>query len=84
MWISNDLEGIIIASIVHDFDRISIISDAYHPYFRVSTAITLSRMPLNEFRGRWEVVVCGCVWHKERSHVPLLQIIVTCKSSDVY
>ena len=47
-WISGDLEGRIITSSFHDSDWISIISDADHHYFRVSTAITLSPMPLNE------------------------------------
>ena len=47
-WISGDLEGMIITSSFHDSDWISIISDAGRHYFRVSTAITLSPMPLNE------------------------------------
>ena len=47
-WISGDLEGMIITSSFHDSDWISIISDADRHYFRVRTAITLSRMPLNE------------------------------------
>ena len=47
-WISGDLEGMIITSSFHDSDWISIISDADRHYFRVSTAITLSPMPLNE------------------------------------
>ena len=46
--ISSDLEGMIITSSFHDSDWISIISDVDRHYFRVSTAITLSRMPLNE------------------------------------
>ena len=46
--ISSDLEGMIITSSFHDSDWISIISDADRHYFCVSTAITLSRMPLNE------------------------------------
>ena len=29
-------------------------------------------------------MMMNSVWHKERSHVPLLQITVICKSSDVY
>ena len=48
VWISRDVEGMIITSSFHDSDWISIISDADRHYFRVSTAITLSRMPLNE------------------------------------
>ena len=63
--------GMIICCCFHDSDWISIISDADRHYFRVRTAITLSRMPLNELWGGWEVGVVGCVWHKERSHVPL-------------
>ena len=47
-WISRDVEGMIITSSFHDSDWISIISDADRHYFRVRTAITLSRMPLNE------------------------------------
>ena len=47
-WIPYDLEGMIITSSFHDFHWISIISDANRHYFRVSTAITLSPMPLNE------------------------------------
>ena len=46
--ITGDTEGMIITSSFHDSDWISIISDADRHYFRVSTAITLSRMPLNE------------------------------------
>ena len=46
--ISSDLEGMIIASCFHHSDWISIISDADRHNFRVSTAITLSPMPLNE------------------------------------
>ena len=83
VWISSDLEGMIITSSFHDSDCISIISDADRHYFRVRTAITLSRMPLNELCGGWEVGVVG-VWHKERSHVPLLQFWMICKNSDVY
>ena len=48
MWISRDVEGMIIASCFHHSDWISIISDADRHNFRVSTAITLSPMPLNE------------------------------------
>ena len=48
VWISGDLEGMIICCRFHDSDWISIISDADRHYFRVRTAITLSRMPLNE------------------------------------
>ena len=51
--------GMIICCCFHDSDWISIISDADRHYFRVSTAITLSPMPLNELWGGWEVVVCG-------------------------
>ena len=47
-WIPYDLEGMIITSSFHDSDWISIISDADRHYFRVSTVITLSRIPLNE------------------------------------
>ena len=47
-WISRDMEGVIITSSFHDSDWISIISDADRHCFRVSTAITLSPMPLNE------------------------------------
>ena len=46
--IIGDTEGMIITCAVHDSDWISIISDAGRHYFRVRTAITLSRMPLNE------------------------------------
>ena len=46
--ISRDMEGMIITCGFHDSDWISIISDADRHYFRVRTAITLSRMPLNE------------------------------------
>ena len=48
VWISRDVEGMIITSSFHHSDWISIISDAGRHYFRVSTAITLSPMPLNE------------------------------------
>ena len=48
VWISRDVEGVIITSSFHDSDWISIISDADRHNFHVSTAITLSRMPLNE------------------------------------
>ena len=48
VWISGDLEGMIITSSFHDSDWISNISDADRHYFRVRTAITLSPMPLNE------------------------------------
>ena len=48
VWISRDLEGMIITSSFHDSDWISIISDADRHYFRGRTAITLSPMPLNE------------------------------------
>ena len=48
VWISDDVEGMIITSSFHHSHWISIISDADHHYFRVRTAITLSRMPLNE------------------------------------
>ena len=48
VWISGDMEGMIITSSFHDSDWISIISDAGRHYFRVRTAITLSPMPLNE------------------------------------
>ena len=47
-WITGDLKGMIITSSFHDSDWISIISDADRHYLRVRTAITLSRMPLNE------------------------------------
>ena len=46
--IKGDVEGMIITCGFHDSDWISIISDADRHYFRVRTAITLSRMPLNE------------------------------------
>ena len=46
--ITGDVEGMIITCGFHDSDWISIISDADRHCFRVSTAITLSRMPLNE------------------------------------
>ena len=60
MWITGDVEGMIITHSFHHSDWISIISDVDRHYFRVSTAITLSRMPLNELSGGWEVgVVCG-------------------------
>ena len=48
VWISDDVEGMIITSSFHNFHWISIISDASRHYLRVRTAITLSRMPLNE------------------------------------
>ena len=48
VWIIGDTEGMIITCAVHDSDWISIISDADYHYFRVSTTITLSPMPLNE------------------------------------
>ena len=48
VWISGDTEGMIITCGFHDSDWTSIISDADRHYFRVRTAITLSRMPLNE------------------------------------
>ena len=48
VWISRDMEGMIICCRFHDSDWISIISDAGRHYFRVRTAITLSPMPLNE------------------------------------
>ena len=48
VWISSDMEGMIICCRFHDSDWISIISDANRHYFRVHTAMTLSRMPLNE------------------------------------
>ena len=48
MWISSDVKGMIITSSFSDSDWISIISDVHRHYFRVRTAITLSRMPLNE------------------------------------
>ena len=48
VWITRDLEGMIITSSFHDSDWISIISDADRHYFRVRTAITLSPMPLNQ------------------------------------
>ena len=48
VWISSDVEGMIITSSFYHSDWISIISDADRHYFRVRTAITLSRMPLNE------------------------------------
>ena len=59
VWISRDVEGMIITCGFHDSDWISIISDAGRHYFRVRTAITLSRMPLNELWGGWEVGVVG-------------------------
>ena len=46
--IKGDVEGMIITCGFHDSDWISIISDADRHCFRVSTAITLSPMPLNE------------------------------------
>ena len=58
MWISRDVEGMIITSSFHDSDWISIISYADRHYFHVSTAITLSRMPLNELWGGWKWVLC--------------------------
>ena len=48
VWISRDLEGMIITSSFYHSDWISIISDADRHYFRVRTAITLSQIPLNE------------------------------------
>ena len=48
MWISSDVKGMIITSSFHDSHWISIISDADRHYFRVSTAISLSQMSLNE------------------------------------
>ena len=48
VWITGDVKGMIITSSFHNSDWISIISDADRHYFRVHTAITLSRMPLNE------------------------------------
>ena len=47
-WISGDVKGMIITFSFHDSDWISIISDADRHNFRVRTAITLPRMPLNE------------------------------------
>ena len=41
VWITYDLDGMIITSSFHDSDWISIISDDHRHYFRVSTAITL-------------------------------------------
>ena len=49
MWISSDVKGMIITSSFHDSHWFSIISDADCHYLRVRTAITLSRMTLNEF-----------------------------------
>ena len=49
MWISSDVKGMIITSSFHDSHWFSIISDADRHYLRVRTAITLSRMTLNEF-----------------------------------
>ena len=46
--IKGDVEGMIITSSFHDSEWISIISDTDRHYSRVRTAITLSRMPLNE------------------------------------
>ena len=46
--ISHDLEGMIITSSFHHSDWVSIISHADRHYFRVSTAITFSPIPLNE------------------------------------
>ena len=46
--IIGDVEGIIITSSFHNSEWISIISDVNRHYFRVRTAIALSRMPLNE------------------------------------
>ena len=48
VWITGDVEEMIITSSFSDSDWISIISDVHRHYFRVRTAITLSRMPLNE------------------------------------
>ena len=41
VWISGDVEGMIITSSFSDSDWVSIISDAGRHYLRVSTAITL-------------------------------------------
>ena len=57
-WITGDEEGMIICCRFHDSDWIFIISDADRHYFRVSTAIALSPMTMNELWGGWEVVVC--------------------------
>ena len=46
--IKGDVEGMIICCCFHDSDWSSIISDAGRHYFRVRTAITLSRMMLSE------------------------------------
>ena len=46
--IIGDTEGMIITCAFHNSDWISIISYAGRHYFRVRTAIMLSRMPLNE------------------------------------
>ena len=48
VWISRDMEGMIITSSFHDSDWFFIISDADRHYFRVRRAIPLSQMPLNE------------------------------------
>ena len=48
VWISRDVEGMIITSSFHDSDWISIISDVDRHYFHIHTAITLSPIPLNE------------------------------------
>ena len=47
VWITGDFWGMTITCTVHDSDWISIFSDADRHYFRVRTAITLSRMALN-------------------------------------
>ena len=46
--IIGDTEGMIITCAFHNSDWISIISYAGRHYFRVRTAIMLSRMPLTE------------------------------------
>ena len=62
--------GMIICCRFHDSDWISIISNAGRHYFRVRTAITLSRMPLNELWGGWEGC-CGCVAQREESRATI-------------
>ena len=47
VWIRGDVEGMIICCCFHDSDWVFIISDACR-CFRVSTAITLSRMMMSE------------------------------------
>ena len=47
VWITGDVEGMIITSSFHHSHWISIISNAGR-CFHVRTAITLSPMPLNE------------------------------------